>query len=502
MRHRRSDKDCPLCPLWGVEWDPDVPSTHGMQHAHAERLWRAWNGGRGGAWKVNVSVVARELGVACTIEQARKHFHYHRVEQPALSGQLNRERLLYEAGFLPARAQAVLTAVYRQRVLTTEQLCEVFYAPHYNGRSALSKCQQELIALAARHFLYRLYPDERMAAKKDAPKNFGKQALWLLGKAALPFVESRYGVKVWREHYAQMAKDVSDVRLMHDLRATGIYVRLARAMRERQGLIVLPDHGLSAAELKPDNWYGDKSLALSFYDTAARIEDEVRADGFATVSVHRSSWAVPGEGLPSCQMPFFYEYDRGSKDMGDVVQQLLAYHLLARARKAAERFPDLNAEDYAVPVLMVFSTRARMESAHRRFLKLAAAERLPTGGAPILLVAESDWLEDPLAEGICRLAWDERERGVSFLDLLLRASAPLIASRTVLASRVLTIDLKAARRLTGATSASGLEDQRAKQAKRRRLDEEERLREARLETLRGRTDAEGNPLALPSAKRT
>ena len=47
MRHRRSRPDCPLCPLWGVAWDADDPATYNQQHIHAERLWRAWNGG---AW--------------------------------------------------------------------------------------------------------------------------------------------------------------------------------------------------------------------------------------------------------------------------------------------------------------------------------------------------------------------------------------------------------------------------------------------------------------------
>jgi hypothetical protein len=331
---------------------------------------------------------------------------------------------------------------------------------------------------------------------------------------------------------------------MHDLHANRIYVRLMHALHEVGGLVDFPHHGLAAVELLPENWYGDKSLMLAFYDHARRSDDEIRADGFASISVYRNQWGktrqedaqsigpkqVPAakstranlsqkaqlelakqegaskqrgssranaentndsaEGLPSCQLPFFYEYDRGSKSSLDVARQLLSYHLLARTRKAAERFPDLDIPGYAVPVLMVFSDRARLRNAHRRFLELAAAADL-VRGVPIILVAEEDWLADPLARGICRLAWDEKARTFSFMDLLMRASAPLIASRSVLASQTLAIDNKAARRTTGAMSREGLEEQRSRRvssredaATERRLTREREQREKLLAGIR------------------
>ena len=87
------------------------------------------------------------------------------------------------------------------------------------------------------------------------------------------------------------------------------------------------------------------------------------------LSVHRNQWDGSGTGLPSCQLPFFYEYDRGSKNTTDVARQLLSYHLLALSRKALERFPDLNVEGYAIPTLMVFSDRSRLRNTHKEFLR-------------------------------------------------------------------------------------------------------------------------------------
>jgi len=496
MRHRRPSADCPLCPIWGIAWDAHDPSTHNQQHIYAERLWRAWNGGYGHYWEGNVCLAAAELGVECTPDQARTHFRFHRVEQPMLSGSLQRDKYLYEASLLPKHSQDIVTAVYRHRMLSTEQIREVFFAGGHTKDHARWLANTVPIALASKHFLYRVYPDARMANKRDAPPYFAKQALWFLGKAAIPFIERAYGVTVWPDHYVQMAKEVSDVRLLHDLRANGIYVSLARALNASGGLVDVLDGQQAAVELLSNNWYGDKSLMLAFYNARHLRHEEIRADGFASLSVQRNQWGGGDTaGLPSCQLPFFYEYDRGSKGTSDVARQLIAYHMLARSRKANERFPDLNVEGYGIPVLMVFSTAARLRNTHREFLRLAKEEGLERG-IPILLVAEEDWSRNPLSSDICYLAWEQQLQGRSFLDLLIRGSAPLIASRAVLASQTLAINPKVARRVLGAISGQGLELQRGKrQAALTDAAAAERGRKAReqqqefLDTLRQRNAA-------------
>jgi hypothetical protein len=448
----------------------------------------------GGSWPQEVCLAAQALGVVCTPEQARRHFHYHRVEQPALSGSLRREALLYEARLLSPRAQAILRAAYRHRVLDTEQICEIFYRSSTHGaygtaRSALSKCQAELSRLCARHFLYRLYPEERMSTKYDALPQMGKRTLWFLGKASVPFIEEEHpGTSLWPDHYVQMAKEISHVKIMHDLRANGVYVRLHRALREAEGTVDLAGRP-TAVELRDENWYGDKSLGLAFYDAALRLSDEVRADGFASISAHRNAWEGArasrhareegqdgvGRGLPSCQMPFFYEYDRGTKHTRDVAAQLLAFHRLAVSGRAGDRFPDLKAEGYAIPVIMVCGSEAQVRNIHRSFRREAEREGI-SGGSPIFLASEREWLEDPLADGVCRSAWaDPKAPGGRFLDALLEASQPLVESRQVLASQALAIRPLEARRVVGVATEEGLAAQRErKDALRERRGREER----------------------------
>jgi hypothetical protein len=284
---------------------------------------------------------------------------------------------------------------------------------------------------------------------------------------------------------------------------------LHKALRQSDGILTLPGQTEpSCLELHPENWFGDKSLAIAFYDNRRLLEDEIRADGFASLSVQRNTWDENKEGLPSSQMPFFIEYDHGSKEIGDVAQQLLSYHLLARTRRVTERFPDLDIPNYAVPVIMIFSTESRLRSIHKRFHKLCEEEGI-TSGVPILLANEEDWSENAIAPDICRLAWESPDIRISFLDALLRASSELITSRVVLARHVLQINLKAARRITGAVTPEGLASQRAKQEDARddairkdRLEKEQAQRSARLEKIRVQTSKEkSEPLALPPVKR-
>ena len=77
----------------------------------------------------------------------------------------------------------------------------------------------------------------------------------------------------------------------------------------------------------------------------------------------------------------------------------------------------------------------------------------------------------------------------------MQASEPLIRSRAVLASQVLAIDVKAARRTTGAVTPESLASQREKMSQTR---EHGAQRAARLNILRGLTDKDNKQLALPS----
>ena len=482
MAHRNPDADCPLCGVWGVAWDWEDPSSYGRQHEHAEALWAQWDGRRD--WPARVAAAAASFGVACTEQQARVHFARHQVEQPHLSEALDRERWLAEAQGLSPRSLQVIDCLYRVRLATTRQLTEVFFrAGAKTWESAHTMARQELPALARRHFIYRYFPSVEAAGRRDAPHRFSQHAVWLLGRRSVPFIEHRYGVTVRPEHYTTMASQVSVDPLIHDLRANGLYVALARAIHRRGGVLELPGRGVADEVVKapawvlPSNWYSVKHLRMGFHDRAEMIDREIMPDGFATISLGRGSFR--DGALPSTQLPFFLEYDHGSRTYGEVIEQLFTYDRLARSQAAGKRFPDLAVAGYAVPVVMVFSSRRRVLEAHKRFVAHARAKRI-RGHAPIFLVAEDDWAADPFADGQVLHVWSDGERRHGLLEALLGASRKLIDRRALLAQQTLRLDLQGAK---PTPQGSYSEAEREKRRRARADDDTQRRTKAQADLL-------------------
>jgi hypothetical protein len=433
-----------------------------------------------------VVAVAAELGVICTEAEAQAHFKNHGVEQPHPSVPLDRGRSLAMALGLTERAQEIIDCVYRMRVLSTEQLIELFYRPGtVSERKPRERAWEELPRLAAEHLLYRYWPTSEVAKRRGAPERMVHSALWFLGRNAVPFIEDRWGVTVQPEHYTTMAAQVGQDMLIHDLRANGIYVRLARALRERGGVVEVPGQEQPVpASLEYRNWFaGGKHLTLGFHDPSRASAREIKPDGFFTLSLARSGYGEAA--LPSCQLPCFVEYDHGSRGYSEVVEQLLAYHRLAAARPegrsvVSRRFPDLDVEGYAVPIIMVFSEPQRVVGAGKRFRALARDLHLKSG-APIFLCHEAGWLENPLGAHVAYI-WDEDpQRRFTLVDLLLRASGRLIESRRLLAQQRLRLDVRGARP-TAVGSFSPEEVQRNRQ---RRQKEARERAAARMRDLLG-----------------
>ena len=402
--------------------------------------------------------VAAELGVACTASQAKAHFRDHWVEQPHHSAPMDRENWLAEAMSLSPRALDILDAVYRMRLLSAGQIADLFYrGSAKTDASAQNMARRDLTALAQRHLLYRWYPSPQAVGRRDAPSRFAHQTVYLLGRRALPLIEHRYGVALRPEHYTTMASQVAVDLVIHDLRANGLYVAMQRAIQQRKGVLELPGGTLdepvrAPAFLVPANWYGVKHVRLGFHDRAEMLDREVMPDAFMTLSVGRSGYG-PG-ALPSSQLPFFVEYDHGSRTYGEVIEQLFTYDAVARAEAAGKRFPDLAVPGYAVPAIMVFSSRHRVLEAHKRFLAHIRAKRI-TGNAPIFLTAEEDWLTDPFGPGQIVHAWGDPDRRYSLLEVLLQSSRRLIERRALLSQQELRLDLQGAKPVVqGAYSAA------------------------------------------------
>jgi hypothetical protein len=456
MQHRRVEAGCPLCPLWGIPYDANDPSTHGRQHEHAALLWEAWRGEVRSAREV--IRVAAEIGVdGVTEQQVIRHFTRHQVEQPAPLGNLRRQAALPQALALPARQRALIDAVYRGRVLSTLQLSALFYEqPDGSAWKARQRCREDLAALARDHFLYRYYPS---AETRSRYRDEAGETLWLLGRSAIPWVERRYDVTLRSDQVTMLARQVRTGKLAHDLTANDLYVELHRAC-ENGATLALATSGIEGqVAVDPRNWFGPGPLGLGYYDQHSYSTQTKYPDGFCAFSITlpRAARRLPELAAPnsavsdSMLLPLFLEYDRDTRDDGDVAGQLMAYHYLASSPAVGERFPQLSVDGYQIPVLMVFKQASKIAKVRSKFLARAREENTPHR-TPILVCSEDDLraacAEARLDAAIATSIWDAAgERPLPLLPALVRASQRLTQSRRVHARSALRVNLRGARRL-------------------------------------------------------
>lgn len=399
--------------------------------------------------------VARELGITVSPQQVVTHYGRHRPEQPAFTGG-DRMSLILQANELTHRQRNLLLGLARRRVMTMSQIIDVFYADtsaDYGKRQA----RRNLGYLMHQGFIYRYFADTsdaravepKATVKPENEKHITKktrgeqmreglgihvatQPFYFLGKAAVPFVEEATGTTLYEGvDYMQSATQTGQASLPHDIRANELYCSLVRSLRAKSNVVRFGKHYQEAhvldADGAPSNWYGPRALPLYYYDRTQLVDDEIRPDGLIALDLPKSPYR---DGGPSTQVPFFVEFDRGSRKMPEVRQQLLAYHRMSLAGAAGKRFPQLAAPGYSVPVLMVFSDRTRMENVRRHLRRDAEAAglvRLGNRGAPVLLAVENEWNADPFATGIIYDAWEIDGHGHDFLRLLTTVSRPLVA---------------------------------------------------------------------------
>jgi hypothetical protein len=430
MQHRRPEPGCPLCTVWGIPYVDHDKATHGRQHLHAELLWNEWDGRP--RWDERVAAAAAEIGVECTPAQARRHFTRHQIEQPARSKRLNREQAMRTAYNLSERQREIVRAVFRQRSLTRDEILDLFYLGHYAEESADRTATRDLAELVRLNFLVRWYPPVDWTTT-EKERFLRGQVFYFLGREATPWVEQADQAKIWKSSYIVFAREVGRQQLVHDTRSSDLYAALARSLNARQGQVETAPGAVTSAFLNQRNWYGPRHLSLRFWDPRAQRQIAMSPDGFATISLARSGYGAGA--VPACQLPFFYEFDYGSRQVYEVSRQLLQYHNLARSGLATRLFPDLHVADlndqersvYAVPLVMVFRNEDKLEEVRASFRNRATRNGYKRG-VPIFLTTEREWLADAFAPGILRDAWEGKdgERRLSLVEGLIAASQRLL----------------------------------------------------------------------------
>lgn len=366
-------RDCPLC------------QAGDTQHS---RVWHAYGESKDQAAAVRE---AQDSGLAgVTPEVVRRHFPNHHYIQPAPIRRLTSQEMLFRAEHLSEREQAVLVAVYRHRALSSRQLADLFWKEHTKSdESAQKSSYRTLRKLSFNHFLYQYRTQQKRSS----------EVLYFLGRHAVPYVESVEGRLIGTPHVSD-ARKVSEHLLHHDLTAAEVFVQLrTAAFTNRDPGNLVPINGNPVkVDVPVETWWGARSLAIGYTDPYTGADQAIAPDGFAAV-------AVDDPRAVQSRLPFWYEWDSGSKDLDtETVPQILDYIGFSASGAAGRRFPQLAVAGYAPPLLVVTSNANRayqMVGKLQQRVSDRASETLP-----YVVVTDLETLKAaPYAPHAWRLVW-------------------------------------------------------------------------------------------------
>lgn len=400
---RHPDARCPVCrpPL----------------DAREDELWRAWTTDHLETW-------CRTHGV--TPRQATIHIRRHGMAQPPPAGRLNRERARGRVAGLPPRGVLLLELLHRVRVAGAEDLAPFLFGA---DPKAGAKTRDLLERMAALDLVYRYWPLRAIDRRQRAP-----HPVWLLGRDAGPWVERTFHQQMWPGSFAQTPEDVREELLRHDIGANRVVATWARCALDG----VTTARGSASAAIDARNWWGSRHLGIGLLDPATGQPMTMRPDGLVALSL---LFHDPAADCASVLLPFFLEYDRGSRTLDNVTQQLAAYDALARSGAAGRRLPQLALPGVRLPVVMVFTKPSR---------RRGVVARMVDGGLPMAGVITMD---EAAARAPGALVDAHAHPGagdpVALVDALLAEHAALVAQRRVTAHSRLVIDRSGARARAG-----------------------------------------------------
>ena len=394
---KRKQKDCPLC--------------NATEREHSV-VWHAY----GTKKDVKGAVVAaQDLGLSVTPELIKRHFPNHNYDQPAPLKRLSVEEQLHLADTLSDRSRRILLTVYRQRALSTRQIVQLFYeSSTSNDTSAKKSAYRDLHGLRFEHLLYPFRTEKRKSPEVH----------YALGRHAIPYVENQEGRLTGETSAVSRRDQVKEYQLEHDLLAADVFVQMRRQLytsRTQDNLVPINGQPMSL-HMPTDCWWGERSLRMAYPDPVTRAEQQIIPDGFAAIKVNDGRHY-------QFMLPFFIEWDSGTKPIETTTEQLVNYVSLARSGSVGKRFPQLNVEGYAPPVLMVTSTPARAQRL-AGLTKAALAEKgLTAADVPGMFITDLETMRNSAyAPGAWREVMADGPVGqpLNIVEHLLNANRKLI----------------------------------------------------------------------------
>lgn len=397
-----------------------------LQHS---RVWHAYGEAKDVAGAVREAMDCGLAGV--TPDVVKRHMSRHHYIQPAPLKRLTTQEMLFRAQQLSDREQAILVAVYRHRALSSRQLADLFWKAHTkDDTSAQKSAYRTLRKLSFTHFLYQYRTTE-----KKSP-----EVHYFLGRHGAPYVETVEGRLIGNPYVAD-ARKVSEYLLAHDLTAADVFVQLRAATftnRDQGNLISVSGLPLQL-DAPVETWWGARSLQIGYTDPYSGAEVAIAPDGFATLT-------IDDPRVGSSRLPFWYEWDSGSKDLDtETVPQMLDYIGFAASGAAGQRFPQLAVPGYAPPVLVVTKNANR---AYKIVDKLQQAVRnRATETLPYIVVTDMETLRNaPFHPNAWRQVFgDPAADTMTLADHLRVANMPLIEKAALHPRIPMIVDAEAAR---------------------------------------------------------
>jgi hypothetical protein len=343
------DGFCPICMLGrshpillDLYWDSAVA------YHDADRKQALWLG------------TLERHGVVCDLALLKTHMVRHEatLDPPLLDRKEAAERAEATGGWMKPRAWTVLDFVMRQRVATTAQLAELVYGVQADAACTRSKqvaVSQLLSQLNYRRVLSRIFLSSPLSLAGRTRTSW----VWVIGPVGRSLYKSRYGQQVDNPKLkvTRGRKGVRENVLLHDLSMQETFWQLHRLAPAEP--VELASYACDA-QVSPDHWYGSDWLGWQFgvqghWYRAGKRRDEQLAnkwtDGLAALDI-----TMRGDGPADGRrflIPFAVEYDRGTRDQEQAVDQLLQYSWVHEAGCVPARFPQLDRDGYELPLVEI-----------------------------------------------------------------------------------------------------------------------------------------------------
>ena len=384
--------ECPIC-------QADPKQQENIWYAYADRM----------VLKDAFRAARRLLGPDIQWAQVNEHLYQHHWVQPAPPGRLQRNLALQEViTTFSNYMYHMLRAVWRARALSRRQLYAMFYLDSAeDGEELRELFGRDLQRLVFRSFLYQHWPENKGALQFEDPGPY-----YFLNQKAIPLLERLEGQELGFNDYIPSLAKIKEFNLEHDTRFLDVLVQLRSTLYNRS--FNWNEERLTC-HLGVEHWFPGHMVQTHLSLPSGK---EIVFEPAALVALRAESHS----GALSTLLPCWFEYDRSTKDLSEIVDRILAHQVYHRSVSFQNLFPRMAEHHSPGPLVVV------CDSSYRRD-EVAATLSGQLSGQPaaIYLTDRPTLIHDPYGEGI--LVAPGQQQRYSLLERLLEHNRCLIDHR-------------------------------------------------------------------------